>query len=736
MADHAPTQLPKINPKLPFYKHHRFLIILVGLLLLVLVGSLTYGSLIHKSKVSKNHQPESALIKKAKHLTNQLFELNSDLAANPTLQQEKEFTATSKIRLDTLKKMLDDGQISDVIALAKPGEFGNAPKEAEPYLEKKTKLKGKLTWVHGHETDKKGIPTSEYDEFHIGKSLTKNRLYLTKEPKEDQANSTVMAETLQFENVYVADTSNLVQVAAAPALASLSGTRKVAVLRVNFTSDTSQPFTTTDVQNAYFTPSLNSVDNFYQHISAGQLSITGDVYGYFTINADLSACNFSAWANSAQTAAQAAGVNLAGYDHIVYLLNNVNRTSYICHWSGLAILGGNTTWQNNGTDSARHELGHNFGMKHSHSYYSCVNGAVYAPLSDNCQIADYGDPLDRMGSGYYGINGFNRASFGWGTMQTISTSGTYTVDAMDGTGNNRMIRVMRSSGKYFYIQYNPMYCPFYTGTCDYMHNNYGYTADSSYHQGITIRYGGEPNIGGDVYVLNMNPIGMNPVTSQPCNPAANLPGCQNLMAPSFKFCRRDDGTNAMIIPIPAGCGGLITYAGIPNIPTTLVTPYPDGQSWKDTIGTGHSDITFKTLSISPTSATVQIDIPAQPCIVGSPTVSISPSNATVAPGVFQSYTVFVRNNDTVTCGNSTFNLGSAILPVGFSQTVVGSSSVSVAPGTTGTIIVNVSSPIYQAKTTSNSFSETVTDPTHGSSTSGAASYITPTTWPFLNCSHC
>src|SRR5207302_3193973 len=88
-----------------------------------------------------------------------------------------------------------------------------------------------------------------------------------------------------------------------------TGARKVAVVLFNFSNDTTQPYTPAFVGGVAFT-NTNSVAAYYAENSWGQLTLNGDVFGWYTIaDTDLT-CNFSHWANAATTIAAAAGVDL------------------------------------------------------------------------------------------------------------------------------------------------------------------------------------------------------------------------------------------------------------------------------------------------------------------------------------------------------------------------------------------------------------------------------------------
>src|SRR5262249_32928909 len=156
------------------------------------------------------------------------------------------------------------------------------------------------------------------------------------------------------------------------------------------------------------------------------------VYGWFTINATSGTCATDTWASLADQAAQAAGVNVANYPRRIYAFPDTAA----CGWGGLGPGGGNPSraWINGSYQLkvVGHEFGHNLGEYHSHSRSCDPTG---------CTTSDYGDDHDIMGLNSSGhLNAFQKERLGWinygssPPAQTITTSGTYHVDAMEPVG--------------------------------------------------------------------------------------------------------------------------------------------------------------------------------------------------------------------------------------------------------------------------------------------------------------
>ena len=94
-------------------------------------------------------------------------------------------------------------------------------------------------------------------------------------------------------------------------------TKRVAVVLFNFSNDSSQPYTPAFAEGVAFTNS-SSVAAYYAASTWGNVSISGEVFGWYTIPSSNSGCSYSTWASQANTAASNAGVNLGAYDNVVY----------------------------------------------------------------------------------------------------------------------------------------------------------------------------------------------------------------------------------------------------------------------------------------------------------------------------------------------------------------------------------------------------------------------------------
>jgi hypothetical protein len=249
------------------------------------------------------------------------------------------------------------------------------------------------------------------------------------------------------------------QVAGATTESTVStGAKRVAVVLLNFSNDTSQPYTADFARGVAFS-NTNSVANYYAVNSWGQMALTGDVFGWVTIPSTNANCAYSTWASAASTAAAALGFDRSSYDNVVYAFPQTS-----CGWAGLASMPGTTSWLNGAMAMSlrvmAHELGHNFGTHHA-GEYRCSEGGVVVALTANtanCSTGEYGDPFSVMGGATrYEHTSFARGNFNWlaaANTQVVTASGDYTVAPVEFQGTAvTSLRVARTTSSYFTLEF-------------------------------------------------------------------------------------------------------------------------------------------------------------------------------------------------------------------------------------------------------------------------------------------
>jgi Gametolysin peptidase M11/NPCBM-associated, NEW3 domain of alpha-galactosidase len=414
-----------------------------------------------------------------------------------------------------------------------------------------------------------------------------------------------------------------VQTIAVPPAQSF-GNQTTIVILVNFQdAPTSQPWTVANAQSVVF----DTVSAYFLENSFQQTWLSGSVYGWYTIPVSSTACDTTAIQSYADQAATAAGANLSSYAHRVYAFPYDSA----CGWNGYAQVSGALAWINGSLDAGTvaHELGHNFGLYHSHSL-EC--GAT--TIGTNCTTYEYGDTFDTMGysstTGHF--NAFQKERIGWlnygssPPITTVSASGTYSLEPYEASGTGaKALKILKSTDPttgqrtWYYVEYRQAIG--FDGFLSSFPNVTG---------GVVVHIGSESG-GNTSDLLDMTP------------------------ASSTYYDWNDPALDA-------------------------------GKSFSDP----SAGVTVNVLSVSSSGASVSVTVAATACSRATPAVSMSPSQAaSVAPGTAVTYTVSVTNLDSAGCSASSFNLAGAV-PSGWSGSL-GSSTLSLSPGAAGTASFTVTS---------------------------------------------
>ena len=256
---------------------------------------------------------------------------------------------------------------------------------------------------------------------------------------------------------------------------------RVAVLLVNFQQPSSgppaEPWTKAAVDDLYFSGE-RSVAAYYDEVSGGQMALSGDVFGYFTLATSTYRCEYNDWGSAARKAAARTGIDLTQYSNVVYAFPRQES----CWWSGMSTVPGRNNWVNGEltTYVASHELGHNFGLDHAASLI-CKQNGVRVAYSSSCSLDEYGDPFDVMGfTGQRHFHSWHRLQLGLVApeeVQTVTTHGTYRIAPAETAGGGpRVVRVPKSGGDYYYLEYRQPFGQF---------DNFSSTAAAT--NGVTIR---------------------------------------------------------------------------------------------------------------------------------------------------------------------------------------------------------------------------------------------------------
>ncbi|MBS1190914.1 MAG: hypothetical protein H6R10_2706 [Rhodocyclaceae bacterium] len=445
----------------------------------------------------------------------------------------------------------------------------------------------------------------------------------------------------------------------AAALPYAAGNQKTAVILVNFQDKVTSPQTPSAVHSLVF----GSVNSFYLENSFQTTSLSGNVFGWYTIPFSSTVCDIYSIANYARQAATGAGADLSPYARFLYIFPNTSA----CGWAGYGMIGGSPTdaWINGYFDRRiiAHEIGHNLGLYHAHSQ-DC--GA--SVIGGSCTTTEYGDLIDTMGWGLYGhFSAFEKEYLGWlgyGAMPPIATaesSGTYDlVPYAGGSSGFRALKILKGtdavSGQkvWYYLEYRQA-----VGFDNVLAGTGNLTS------GVTVRTGGAAN---GSYLLDMTP----------------------------------------------GSDRTSEYNDLKDAALTV------GRSFTDTAAGFSATVT----RADSTGATVQVDkggTGTSSCVRAKPSVALSPSQSSgVAAGTAVSFNLAVANNDGAACGSSAFSLDKS-LPSGWSGSL-GAPSLTIGAGGAASTTLSLTSPAAAAAG-SYSFGASATSAVSALSGSAAATYV-------------
>jgi hypothetical protein len=195
------------------------------------------------------------------------------------------------------------------------------------------------------------------------------------------------------------------------------GNKRVAVILFNWSDNAIRPVTQARVRQELFTNS-NSTNAFFKAISFDQLSLKGDVYGWYTLPVT-GATNEKYVPSLVPTLNRMAsrnGFREANYDTILY--TNPRRPGL---WAGQAF--GKKTIEMNGWNQvvAAHEILHLLGLDHANGL-RCTHKGTRVAIGDDWSSVGYGDPFDIQGNnGYHHPNAYSKARMGWLKQQNFVT---------------------------------------------------------------------------------------------------------------------------------------------------------------------------------------------------------------------------------------------------------------------------------------------------------------------------
>ncbi len=236
--------------------------------------------------------------------------------------------------------------------------------------------------------------------------------------------------------------------------------KKIAVIMFNFQNDRGRPYTAEMLDNIMFS-GQQSVRSYYIENSYDNLYLSGDVFGWYTIDRDNDECKYKEWPGKADDLLEDTGVDLDDYDYRMYVFP---RSEDCIHsydsgdsvWGGKGEIGGEISWINGAKQLSTfvHEFGHNLGLHHA-NHLDCGSRQVGEP----CERIEYGDLFDVMGRSIGYFNAPHKLLLGWippHKVRVVSLSGgTYTLNPI--SSSDSQIQVLSVYGGWmkspYFVEY-------------------------------------------------------------------------------------------------------------------------------------------------------------------------------------------------------------------------------------------------------------------------------------------
>jgi hypothetical protein len=399
--------------------------------------------------------PASAAAAHAENLTNDLAALIGRCHAASTVGQraqlERDLLAAASIREQELAALVESDPASVLRVAVSDRVRAALPATVKAHVEEQIDIEGDLEILH--EDNATG------GRYHYNLSTASHgrlTLHFAADAPDLSTGARVRARGIRVQQTLALDSGASVQ-----ALMSVApntfGEQRTLVILVNFTDKVTQPYTVSQARDVVF----NTTSGWDMENSYGQTWLTGDVVGWYTIPQSSTVCDYYQLAGYAKQAATAAGIPVSNYRRFVY-----GFPSNACTWWGLGTVGGNPSqaWIK-GTFSlgvVGHEMGHNFGLYHSHSM-DC-GASVYATT---CTVSEYGDTMDIMGGASSAhTNAYQKERLGWlnygasPPLTTVTASGTYDLGPYEQAGSApKALKILKSTDPttgrqtFYYVEY-------------------------------------------------------------------------------------------------------------------------------------------------------------------------------------------------------------------------------------------------------------------------------------------
>ncbi len=289
-----------------------------------------------------------------------------------------------------------------------------------------------------------------------------------------KCNDTLRISGLRLGSAMLVNEAAVDQVAPLTSCSPL-GAQSVAVLLVKMPSDATPTVTAQDMQAAFLGNSGTSISNYFAEGSYNQVSFTGNVVGWLTLDRAYT-CNEADAIREAAINAADSLVDFRNYSRVQIVFPAISG----CSFGGLGTVGCESlSSAGDGTFTASvswvnlysfdipalttyerigdHEMGHNFGLNHSHSLK--YHDQFLGPDRTQPEETEYGDPFSVMGSSNGHYSAPQKVALGWlhaADFQAVTASGTYVIAPLESAAAGvRALKVQRNllTNEFLWIEY-------------------------------------------------------------------------------------------------------------------------------------------------------------------------------------------------------------------------------------------------------------------------------------------